>query len=185
MCFADTKEMEITFGNETFYAVNNIVVRKESDYGEFWFDEYGRYHRDNDLPAIIYSDGRKEWYQNGEKHRGNDLPAVIHKNGTQEWYQYNKLHRDDLPAVIGYDGTQEWYQNGRYHRDNDLPAIIYSDGRKEWYQNGNQFRVNGLPTVLDGNGNIPKQDIGIMDRSWYVVIDATELQKMIKYLLDL
>ncbi len=74
---------------------------------------FGKLHRINDLPAAIYSDGDRRWYQHGKLHRDNDLPAVKCDNGTQFWYRYDKLHRDnDLPAVIYSDGSQVWYQNG-------------------------------------------------------------------------
>ena len=29
-----------------------------------WKNEYGEFHRENDKPAVIYSDGRKEWWKN-------------------------------------------------------------------------------------------------------------------------
>ena len=45
-------------------------------------------HRDNDLPAIIYNNGDKEWYKNSKLHRDNDLPAIIRADGTQEWWIY-------------------------------------------------------------------------------------------------
>jgi hypothetical protein len=54
--------------------VKNILCKyfcyKEIDaYGsQFWFKN-GERHRDNDLPAIIYSDGSKEWYNNGNRIR--------------------------------------------------------------------------------------------------------------------
>ena len=31
-----------------------------------WRNEAGKFHRDNDLPAVIYADGSKAWYKNGE-----------------------------------------------------------------------------------------------------------------------
>lgn len=31
-----------------------------------WYDEHGLLHRDNGLPAIIYTDGAKAWYKHGE-----------------------------------------------------------------------------------------------------------------------
>ena len=68
-----------------------------------------RIHRDNDLPAIIYSNGTQEWYRNGRRHRNNDRPAVIYSNGTQEWFQNGQLHRDnDQPTLICANGHQEW-----------------------------------------------------------------------------
>jgi hypothetical protein len=39
------------------------------------------------MPAIIYSDvfnkvGSQHWFQNGKVHRDNDMPAIIYTNGT-------------------------------------------------------------------------------------------------------
>ena len=41
----------------------------------------GVLHSFNDLPAIEYLNGDKEWYRNGEIHRDNDLPAKEYANG--------------------------------------------------------------------------------------------------------
>ncbi len=106
-----------------------------------WYLFCKQLHRDNDLPAVIYTSGTQEWYQHGKVHRDNDLPAVIYANGMRYWYQYDKLHRDnDLPAVIYAGGTQEWYQHDKLHRDNDLPAVIYANGMQCWYQHGKFIR---------------------------------------------
>ena len=72
--------------------------------------------------------------KNGVLHR-HDGPAIIYSNGSKEWYKYGKRHRDDGPAVIDSDGYQVWYKNGLRHRE-DGPAIIRSDGYKAWYKNG-------------------------------------------------
>lgn len=102
-------------------------------------------HRDNDLPAIIYENGDKEWWICGVLHRDNDLPAVERSNGDKEWWIYGKLHRDnDLPAKKLYI-LEEWYQHGKIHRNGDLPALIYKDGTKMWYKFGKLHRDNGLP----------------------------------------
>jgi hypothetical protein len=103
--------------------------------GSFWYKN-GKYHRDNDLPAMVFKSGTQEWYKNGEHHRDNDMPASIYFNGTQIWSKNGKHHRDnDMPAMIINNGTQIWCRNGKYHRDNG-PAIIYYDGIEGWYQNG-------------------------------------------------
>ena len=96
----------------------------------------GKLHRDNDLPAVIFTDGKQRWYQNGLTHRDNDLPAVITEEGDQTWYKNGFKHRDnDLPAKINANGDKYWYQNGLQHRDNDLPASIWSNGTQHWYKN--------------------------------------------------
>jgi len=62
-----------------------------------------------------------DWYiafkKNGRFHRDNDLPAIIYVNGSKYWYQNNLLHRDnDLPAIIWMSGEKEWHQNGNFIR---------------------------------------------------------------------
>jgi hypothetical protein len=54
---------------------------------QFWCKNGNIKHRDNDLPAVIYSDGTQEWYKNGKRHRDNDLPAAIFRSEYQYWYQ--------------------------------------------------------------------------------------------------
>ncbi len=44
----------------------------------------------------------------GHFHRNGDLPAVIWKDGTQKWYRYNKPYRDGgLPAITRPITTME------------------------------------------------------------------------------
>jgi len=104
-----------------------------------WKNKEGQIHRDNDLSAVIHTNGTKGWYKEGLLHRDNDLPAVIHPDGTQIWFKEGKHHRDnDLPAVIYTNGTQYWYKEDLRHRDNDQPAIIFADGTKQYWVNGNK-----------------------------------------------
>ncbi|HBG35915.1 MAG TPA: hypothetical protein DDW88_02450, partial [Treponema sp.] len=71
-------------------------------------------HRENDLPAVEYANGDKEWWKNGQLHRDNDKPAIEDKNGTKKWYINDKLHREgDLPAVEWSNGDKDWYKNGK------------------------------------------------------------------------
>ena len=61
--------------------------------------------------------GHQYWYRNGKLHRDNDLPAIIYSNGTCVWFQNGRKYREgDQPAAIYADGTQHWYKNGRLHR---------------------------------------------------------------------
>ena len=139
----DCKEI-ITNEEFKWFELKNIKIKLLETYiiskggDQHWYKN-GKYHRDNDLPAAIYSNGVQHWYQNGRRHRDNDLPAVIRSNG-QEWYKNGSHHRDnDLPAVINLNGSQYWYKNGFHHRDNNLPAIIYSNGDQIWYKNGLRY----------------------------------------------
>ena len=95
---------------------------------------HGLLHRDNDLPAVIWANGLKQWYQHGEQHRDNDQPAEIYANGSRFWYHRGKAHRDNsLPAGINADGSTAWYyQHNELHRVGGpaLKTDYYIDGNK-------------------------------------------------------
>jgi hypothetical protein len=90
--------------------------RVDADGTQYWYLN-GKYHRDNDLPAVIYANGDQYWCQNGKCHRDNNLPAFIGVNGDQEWYRNDVRHRDDGPAVIRADGLKRWYVDGVFIKE--------------------------------------------------------------------
>ena len=112
------------------------TVKVYANGDEYWFNEEEQRHRENG-PAVICSDGDKQYYINGKRHR-EDGPAVICYSGTKKYYINGKRHREDGPAVIYSDGTKEYWINGKYHRE-DGPAVIWSNGHKEYYINGKQL----------------------------------------------
>ena len=89
----------------------NVVGKYEK-----WYYK-NKIHRDNDLPAVIRSNGDQEWYQNGKLHRDNDLPAIINVNNSviwyERWYQHGKLHNTTGPARIKENGKTEYYINDK------------------------------------------------------------------------
>lgn len=52
--------------------------------------KYGKIHRDNDKPAVIWADSTQEWWSNGMLHRDSGMPAIVCANGYQEWWQYDE-----------------------------------------------------------------------------------------------
>ena len=54
---------------------------------KFWYNSKNQLHRDNDLPAIIASDGSQSWFQNGEEHRKRDKPAYINSDMYKAYYK--------------------------------------------------------------------------------------------------
>ena len=51
-----------------------------------YYNSKNQLHRDNDLPAIEFANGDKEYYKNGKLHRDNNLPAVEHVDGRKEYW---------------------------------------------------------------------------------------------------
>jgi len=49
---------------------------------------------ENQLPAIIYPNGRQEWWVDGERHRGDHFPAIIHADGTYEFWNHGERYED-------------------------------------------------------------------------------------------
>lgn len=84
------------------------LIFEIDEYGtKKWFNSKKELHR-LDGPAKEYTDGRKDWYINGDLHR-NDGPAREWANGDKEWYINGKQHREDGPAFEGFDGLNYYY----------------------------------------------------------------------------
>ena len=106
--------------------------------------------------------GNSRWYKDAKctvLHRENG-PAVVCTNGHKEWWQNDQLHRIDGPAIEWRDGDKRWFQNGRRHRI-DGPAVMYANGSKAWYINDNamteaEFLAATQPTVEMSIADIEK-----------------------------
>jgi hypothetical protein len=79
-----------------------------------WRNKQWNLHR-SDGPAIEYSSGSEEWYENGLRHRLNG-PAETYKNGFKHWYFMGMRHREDGPAAIYSDGSYFWFLNDILYR---------------------------------------------------------------------
>lgn len=61
---------------------------------------------------IVYADGEKSWWKDGNRHR-LDGPAIEHSDdGSKEWFVDGKRHRLDGPAVEWFDGSKLWCLDG-------------------------------------------------------------------------
>jgi hypothetical protein len=116
-------------------------------------------HRENDLPAVVYTDGTKTWYFHGETHRDDDKPAYMGSNGDKIWFQFGKRYRKgNQPAAILKHGTRkEWYdKDGKLHRDGGRPAVKIRNGTDdkvdEYWIHGKQHRDGDRPAVVHGDG---------------------------------
>ncbi len=96
--------------DESYLIINEFGIK-------FWRNKKGEYHR-LDGPAIEYSNGNKQWWQNGRLHR-LDGPTIECVNGGKSWYQNGKLHRLDGPALEYANGNKEWWKNGRRFKNKD------------------------------------------------------------------
>jgi len=51
--------------------------------------------------------------EDGPKNLGQNLPAVEWENGSKEWWINNHLHRLDGPALYDVDESKEWWIDGK------------------------------------------------------------------------
>lgn len=80
---------------------------RDNEGNVYYRDASGKTHRDNDLPAVMYTEGTQKWFKHGMPHRDNDLPAAMYADGTLQWYSHGELHREgDQPAEITSKGNQ-------------------------------------------------------------------------------
>ena len=58
-----------------------------------------------------------EWLDDqGRRHRERG-PAMVSSQGDKEWYKHGLLHRNWGPAVIWPDGAKDWYKNGVFIKE--------------------------------------------------------------------
>ncbi len=71
--------------DEVWKALTSLPPQTD-EYGvTIWRDIDGRFHRDNDRPAIIFADGTKEYWIDGHRHREHG-PAIEWADGTVSHY---------------------------------------------------------------------------------------------------
>ena len=89
----------------------------------------------NDEPTRINKWGSKIWKNfKGQLHRNNDLPAVIWTDGRCVWVKNHKFHRDNnLPARIWTDGWCAWYQNDKFIKAKYCTLEEVEEYKKPYY----------------------------------------------------
>lgn len=61
-----------------------------------------------------------EYFVNGVRHKDDDLPAIDYSDGDKLWYNNGKRHRKGKPAVI-YGKYKAWYKHGVYDHSYGTP----------------------------------------------------------------
>lgn len=64
-------------------------------------------HRDDNLPAVIFFNGDKEWWENGR------LYKRVLSNGITSYYKNNLLHNIKGPALSFPNGKSYFFKNGK------------------------------------------------------------------------
>ena len=113
-------------------------------------------HNALNVPAMIYDDGRREYFMFGVRHR-TDGPAiegiVTDPHGMKHvinrwWFKglYVSCRKPDGKYILK-DGTITYWTDGIL-TNKDGPAVVYSDGTEEFYIDG--WPAESLKQVLDG-----------------------------------
>jgi len=86
---------------------------------------FGEFIPSNFSGIVVFPDGKKEWYKEGEYHR-EDGPAIEYTSGLKYWYKEGNLHRIDGPAVEYINGRKEWWIEYNLYLPEDLSDLINS-----------------------------------------------------------
>lgn len=119
--FLDARDLQKLFGDKKWpmlppnaaFVARRILRKSELD----WFAAHGipvtllATHGPSPFKGAV------EWRLNGKHHRDDDLPAMEWTNGAKAWFRHGLLHRDgDLPAIVN-GNDMKWYQSGiRIHK---------------------------------------------------------------------
>ena len=96
---------------DAVFELLSLECRVGTDGTVHYYNAQGKLHRVHG-PAVEYSNGRREWYQNGLRHRLGG-PAGEYPNSYRAWWQNGQLHRVDGPAIEYANGIRAWYINDR------------------------------------------------------------------------
>ena len=70
--------------------MNDESTFEVNSFGTVIWSLNGKYHRENNLPAIEWANGDKDWWLNDERHR-IDGPAIERIDGSKSWWFKSKL----------------------------------------------------------------------------------------------
>jgi hypothetical protein len=113
----------------------------------------------------VLADGTQEWRYKGQFHREGDLPARVFRDGKprmvacggrlDETTGWSMRFQQDLtsPARL----VQEWWRGGKRHREGDRPAVVHEHGYEEWWIDGQRHREGHNPAVVDPDHIEPNQ----------------------------
>lgn len=77
----------------------------------YFYNEKNKLHREI-RPAVLYANGRKEWWDQGERHNETGPAIITADDGSKFYYVRDKLHRMNGPAIEWSSGLSEWYYQG-------------------------------------------------------------------------
>ena len=86
--------------------------------------------------VLVYED-RTEWLNmEGQLHRV-DGPAVVYNDGKTEWWVNGQLHRIDGPAIECFYMSPSWLVNKILSGTKGLDNVSYSS--EQWWIEGNRL----------------------------------------------
>ena len=80
--------------------INKSKYRLEiiNNYGRYYLKN-NDFHREKDLPAVIWEDGSKFWLKNGSFHRDNGKPSHIYPSGKVAWWENGNFIKDNRNEI--------------------------------------------------------------------------------------
>jgi hypothetical protein len=82
-------------------------IRREIDSGIiFWKDKKDNFHR-IDGPAIFYADGDRDWYRHGLLHRDDGPAREWPSEGREEWYKDGEFYEPSAHEIMVWKMKQK------------------------------------------------------------------------------
>ncbi len=97
---------------------NEKPTKVQREWGTTWVLANKNPHRE-DGPAVIWNDGREDWYIDGKLHRIGG-PAIKYASGDKTWYIDGQIHREDGPASTSSYFGNSWYLNDVLYTKEDF-----------------------------------------------------------------
>ena len=76
--------------------------------------------------VVVNQHGARGYYNSADQLHRTDGPAVIWADGTKLWFQNGQCHRTNGPAIEFVNGTKEWYINGERLTKTEFNQVVKS-----------------------------------------------------------
>ena len=80
--------------------------------------------------VVVDRYGTRRYYNSANQLHCEDGPAIVCTNGYREWWQNGLRHREDGPAVINPDGRKVWWIDGVEYSEQEYHTALKTQGRK-------------------------------------------------------
>ena len=94
------------------------------------------------------------FFKNGISHRDDNLPAIIYSDMSEEYFKDGKHHRENGPARIIKNVSQEYWLNNKQYSKEEFDKIINKPKKNNFKEAANRIMARKISKLIASNSKI-------------------------------